>query len=225
MWGGVVVIIGKDSPQIKSQIRLYSSIFCCIAVVIFISGLLQHYNFAIMGERLLKRVREFLLEKISVTATQAFVLGLIVSWRVTIIMIGMQPLIIACLYSKCILMKSMSSKARSAQREGSQLAMEATINHRTIAAFSSEKRMLNLFTTAMEGPKKESIKQSWISGSILSVSQFITTSITLTFWYGGRLLNQGLVESKHLSQVFLILMGTEKKARPQEQCPRCNSTN
>ncbi|KAJ1424885.1 ABC transporter type 1, transmembrane domain [Sesbania bispinosa] len=166
-----------------------------------------------MGERLLKRVREFLLEKvlpfevgwfdqeentsaaicarleteanlvrsldaerisllvqISVTATLVFVLGLIVSWRVTIVMIGMQPLIIACLYSKSILMKSMSSKARSAQREGSQLAMEATINHRTITAFSSEKRMLNLFTTAMEGPKKESIKQSWISdtGSMTS---------------------------------------------------------
>ncbi|KAJ1376518.1 P-loop containing nucleoside triphosphate hydrolase [Sesbania bispinosa] len=245
----------KDSSQIKSQIRLYSSIFCCIAVVNFISGLLQHYNFAIMGERLLKRVREFLLEKvltfevgwfdqeentsaaicarlateanlvrslvaerisllvqISVTATLAFVLGLIVSWRVAIVMIAMQPLIIACLYSKSILMKSMSGKARSAQREGSQLAMEATINHRTIAAFSSEKRMLNLFKTAMEGPKKESIKQSWISGSILSVSQFITTaSITLTFWYGGRLLNQGLVESKHLLQVFLILMGTGKQ--------------
>ncbi|KAJ1392852.1 P-loop containing nucleoside triphosphate hydrolase [Sesbania bispinosa] len=219
------------------------------------TGLLQHYNFAIMGERLLKRVREFLLEKvltfevgwfdqeentsaaicarlateanlvrslvaermsllvqISVTATLAFVLGLIVSWRVAIVMIAMQPLIIACLYSKSILMKSMSSKARSAQREGSQLAMEATINHRTIAAFSSEKRMLNLFRTSMEGPKKESIKQSWISGSILSMSQFITTaSITLTFWYGGRLLNQGLVESKHLLQVFLILMGTGKQ--------------
>ncbi|XP_061346983.1 putative multidrug resistance protein, partial [Gastrolobium bilobum] len=245
----------KDDSRIKSQIRLYSSIFCCIAIVNFISGLLQHYNFAIMGERLLKRVREVLLEKlmtfevgwfdqeentsaaicarlatdanlvrslvaervsllvqVSVMASLAFVLSLIVTWRVAIVMIAMQPLIIACFYSKSILMKSMSGKARKAQREGSQLAMEATINHRTIAAFSSEKRILSLFRTAMEGPKKESIKQSWISGSILSASQFITTaSITLTFWYGGRLLNQGLVESKHLLQVFLILMGTGRQ--------------
>ncbi|XP_014519543.1 ABC transporter B family member 15 isoform X1 [Vigna radiata var. radiata] len=245
----------KDDSLIKSKIRLYSSIFCCIAVVYFISGLLQHYNFTIMGESLLKRVRENLLEKvltfemgwfdqeengsaaicarlateanlvkslvaermslivnISVMALLAFVLSLIVTWRVAIVMIAMQPLIIACFYSKNILMKSMAGKARRAQREGSQLAMEATVNHRTIAAFSSEKRILNLFRTSMEGPKKESIKQSWISGSILSVSYFVTTaSITLTFWYGGRLLNRKLVDSKHLLQVFLILMGTGRQ--------------
>lgn len=245
----------KDNSRIKSQITLYSSIFCCIAIVNFISGLIQHYNFSIMGEHLLKRVREVLLEKVLtfevgwfdqkentsaaicarlatesnlvrslvaerisllvqvfVTASLAFVLGLIVSWRVAIVMIAMQPFIIMSLYSKSILMKSMSGKARKAQREASQLAMEATINHRTITAFSSEKRMLNLFKTAMEGPRKQSIKQSWISGSILSFTQFITTaSVTLTFWYGGRLLNQGLVESRNLLQVFLILMGTGKQ--------------
>uniref|UniRef100_A0A0R0F4C4 Multidrug resistance protein n=1 Tax=Glycine max TaxID=3847 RepID=A0A0R0F4C4_SOYBN len=234
---------------------LYSSIFCCIAVVNFLSGLIQHYNFTIMAERLLKRVRENLLEKVltfemgwfdqednssaaicarlateanlvrslvaermsllvnvSVMAFLAFVLSLIVTWRVALVMTAMQPLIIVCFYSKNILMKSMAGKARKAQREGSQLAMEATTNHRTIAAFSSEKRILNLFRMAMEGPKKESIKQSWISGSILSASYFVTTaSITLTFWYGGRLLNQGLVESKPLLQAFLILMGTGRQ--------------
>lgn len=245
----------KDNSLIKSEIRLYSSIFCCIAVVNFLSGLIQHYNFTIMAERLLKRVRENLLEKVltfemgwfdqednssaaicarlateanlvrslvaermsllvnvSVMAFLAFVLSLIVTWRVALVMTAMQPLIIVCFYSKNILMKSMAGKARKAQREGSQLAMEATTNHRTIAAFSSEKRILNLFRMAMEGPKKESIKQSWISGSILSASYFVTTaSITLTFWYGGRLLNQGLVESKPLLQAFLILMGTGRQ--------------
>lgn len=245
----------NDNSLIKSKIRLYSSIFCCIAVMNFISGLIQHHNFSIMGERLLKRVRENLLEKVltfeigwfdqeentsaaicarlateanlvrslvaermsllvqvSVTASLAFVLGLIVTWRVAIVMIALQPLVIVCLYSKTILMKNMSGKAKSAQREASQLAMEATTNHRTIAAFSSEKRMLSLFITAMDGPKMESIKQSWISGSILSVSQFITTaSIALIFWYGGILLHQKQVESKNLLQVFLILMGTGKQ--------------
>ncbi|KAI5406157.1 putative multidrug resistance protein [Lathyrus oleraceus] len=244
-----------DNSFIESQIRLYSIIFCCIAAVNFTSGIIQHYNFSIMGERLLKRVRENILEKVltfeigwfdqeenssaaicarlateanlvrslvaermsllvqvSITASLAFVLGLIVTWRVAIVMIAMQPLVIACLYSKTVLLKSMSGNAKNAQRDASQLAMEATTNHRTIAAFSSEKRILNLFKTAMDGPKKESIKQSWISGSILSMSQFITTaSIALTFWYGGILLNRKLVESKHLLQVFLILMGTGRQ--------------
>ncbi|KAL1336538.1 hypothetical protein AAHE18_10G069900 [Arachis hypogaea] len=244
-----------DHSRIVSQIRLYSSIFCIIAVVNFISGLIQHSSFAIMGEKLLKRVRENLLEKILtfeigwfdqednssaaicarlaldanlvrslvaermsllvqvfVTATLAFALGLYVSWKVAMVMIAMQPLIIACFYSKFMLMKSMSGKARKAQSEGSQLAMEATINHRTIAAFSSEKRVLNLFKNSMKGPHLETVKQSWISAAILSLSQFITTaSITLTFWYGGLLLNKKMVNSNDLLQVFLILMGTGRQ--------------
>ncbi|KAF7839879.1 putative multidrug resistance protein [Senna tora] len=245
----------NDESRIKSEIRMYSIIFCTIAVVNMFSNLLQHYNFAVMGEHLLKRVRENFLAKVLTfevgwfdqedntsaaicaklateanlvrslvaermsllvqvffMASLAFVLGLVASWRVAIVMIAMQPLIIGCFYSKSILMKRMSGKAQKAQREGSQLAMEATINHRTITAFSSEKRILNLFKIAMKGPHKESIRQSWISGSILSISQFLTTaSVTLTFWYGGRLLNQGLVESKNLLQVFLILMGTGRQ--------------
>ncbi|KAI9116915.1 hypothetical protein K1719_011914 [Acacia pycnantha] len=245
----------KDKPRIKSEIRFYSIIFCTLATVNIISSLIQQYNFSVMGERLLKRVRENLLAKVLTfeigwfdhedntsaaictrlaneanmvrslvaermsllvqvffTASLAFILGLVVSWRVAIVMIALQPLIITCFYSKSVLRKSMSVKAQKAQKEGSQLAMEATINHRTVAAFSSERRILNLFKIAMKEPRKESIKQSWISGSILSISQFLTTaSITITFWYGGRLLNQGLVESKNLLQVFLILMGTGRQ--------------
>ncbi|MED6126995.1 hypothetical protein PIB30_083852 [Stylosanthes scabra] len=244
-----------DHSRVISKIKLYSTIFCIIAVVSFISGLIQHFSFAIMGEKLLKRVRENLLEKILtfeigwfdqeantsaaicarlasdanlvrslvaerisllvqvfVTATLAFTLGLYVSWKVAMVMIAMQPLIIACFYSKLVVTKSMSGKARKAQGESSQLAMEATINHRTIAAFSSEKRVLNLFKASMRGPHLETIKQSWITASILSLSQFITTaSITLTFWYGGLLLNKKMLSSNQLLQVFLILMGTGRQ--------------
>ncbi|KAL6294385.1 hypothetical protein ACE6H2_002527 [Prunus campanulata] len=63
----------------------------------------------------------------------------------------------------------------------------------------------------MEGPKKECVKQSWVSGVGLFSSQFLTrASITLAFWYGGRLMNQGLITATHLFQTFLILMSTGK---------------
>lgn len=108
-------------------------------------------------------------------------------------------------------MKGMSHKACKAQIESSQIASEATINHRTITAFSSQKKMLRLFEAAMEGPKKECVKQSWFSGVGLFSSQFLTTaSITLAFWYGGRLMNQGLITTTHLFQTFFILMSTGK---------------
>ncbi|XVE74907.1 hypothetical protein DITRI_Ditri12bG0056200 [Diplodiscus trichospermus] len=250
----VSVYFLKDSSKIKSEIRLYSLIFLGLAVLSFIANLLQHYNFAIMGERLVKRVREktlakvltfeigwfdqeenssaaicarlsteastfrsFIADRMSLlvqvffSASLAFLFALIVTWRVAIVMIAIQPLLIGSFYSRSVLMKSMSQKAQKAQNEGSQLASEAIVNHRTITAFSSQKRILHLFRATMRGPRQQSIKQGYISGLGLFSSQFLTTaSIALTFWYGGRLINQGLVKPKHLFQAFFILMSTGK---------------
>uniref|UniRef100_F6GVP6 Multidrug resistance protein n=1 Tax=Vitis vinifera TaxID=29760 RepID=F6GVP6_VITVI len=250
----VSVYFLKDDSSIKSQTKFYCFIFLGLAVLSFIANLLQHYNFAIMGERLIKRVREKMLGKVLTfeigwfdqdentsaaicarlateanmvrsligdrisllvqvffSASLAFMVGLIVTWRLAIVMIAMQPLLIGSFYSKSVLMKSMSEKALKAQNEGSQLASEAAVNHRTITAFSSQQRILGLFGATMEGPKKENIKQSWISGFGLFSSQFLTTaSIALTYWYGGRLMIHGLITPKHLFQAFFILMSTGK---------------
>ncbi|PON42312.1 ABC transporter [Parasponia andersonii] len=244
----------KDSSAIKSEIRIYCYTFLILTGSSFITNLLQHYNFALMGERLTKRVREkmlgqmlafeigwfdqdentsaaicarlaneasmvrslisdrmSLLVQVFFSASLAFVFGLIVTWRVAIVMIAMQPLLVGSFYLKSVLMKSMSRKAQKAQSKGSQLASEAAINHRTITVFSSQKRILDLFALSMEGPKKENIKQSWFSGFGLFTSQFLTTAaIALTFWYGGRLINKGQVTSKHLFQAFFILLSTGK---------------
>ncbi|KAM6589468.1 hypothetical protein CsatA_012073 [Cannabis sativa] len=250
----VSVYFLKDSSQIKSEMKMYCYIFLILTGLSFITNLLQHYNFAIMGERLTKRVRERMLEEmltfeigwfdqddntsaaicarlaneasmvrslisdrisllvqVFFSASLAFIIGLIITWRVAIVMIAMQPLLVGSFYSKSVLMKSMSRKAQKAQSKGSQLASEAAINHRTITAFSSQKRVLDLFWLSMEGPKKENIKQSWFSGIGLFTSQFLTTAaISLTFWYGGRLINSGQVSSKHLFQAFFLLISTGK---------------
>lgn len=250
----VSVYFLKESSAIKSEIKIYCYVFLMLTGLSFIANLLQHYNFAIMGERLTKRVREkmlgvmltfeigwfdqddntsaaicarlaneasmvrslisdriSLLVQVSFSASLAFLLGLIVTWRVAIVMIAMQPFLIGSFYSKSVLMKSMSRKAQKAQSKGSQLASEAAINHRTITAFSSQRRILDLFELSMEGPRKENVKQSWFSGFGLFTSQFLTTAaIALTFWYGGRLINKGQVTSKHLFQAFFILISTGK---------------
>ncbi|KAL0421475.1 UNVERIFIED_CONTAM: putative multidrug resistance protein [Sesamum latifolium] len=253
--GSVVsVYFHNDTSHMKSETSFYCKIFLSIAVVSFFANLLQHYNFAIMGERLTKRIREkvlhniltfevgwfdldenmsaavcarlsteanlvrclvgdriSLLVQVFTSASVAFILGLILTWRVSIVVISIQPLIIASFYSKSVLMKRMSVRSQKAQNEGSQLASEAVVNHRTITAFCSQSKILVLFAETLRGLRKESIKQSWFSGIGLFISQFLTTAaIALTYWYGGRLMNKGLVSSKHLFQAFFILMSTGK---------------
>ncbi|KAL2476242.1 ABC transporter B family member 15 [Abeliophyllum distichum] len=248
----IAVYFRTDKSSITSHARGYSLVFLGLGVFNFFTNLLQHYNFAIMGEKLTKRVREMLLEKlvtfeigwfdesentsaaicarISTEAnmvrslvgdrlsllTQAFfgaifayTLGLVLTWRLALVMMAAQPLLIGSFYSRSILMKSMSAKAQIAQKEGSQLASEAVVNHRTITAFSSQKRILGLFRDTLESPRKESIRQSWFAGVGLFSSQFLAAASTaLAYWYGGRLLSQGLISPERLFQAFLALLFT-----------------
>ncbi|KAK9104290.1 hypothetical protein Scep_021134 [Stephania cephalantha] len=244
----------KDHALVRSETKFYCFIFLMLAFLTLITNLLQHYNFAVMGEKLTKRVREKMLEKVMTfevgwfdedentgaaicarfateanmvrslvgdrlsllvqvfaAASLAFVLGLVISWRLGSVMIATQPLVIVCFYSRSVLMKKMSEKARKAQNEGSKLASEAVVNHRTITAFSSQKKILGLFADTLKSHRKETIKQSWFAAIGLSSSQFvITASIALAYWYGGKLMNEGLITPKRLFQAFFVLMSTGK---------------
>ena len=105
--------------------------------------------------------------------TVAFTMGLIIAWRLAIVIIAAQPLIILCFYTKKVLLKTMSQKALKAQDQGCQLAAEAVTNHRTISAFSSQEKILRLFEKSQEGPQRDNIKQSLFAGVLLGISQCI----------------------------------------------------
>ncbi|KAF3629117.1 putative multidrug resistance protein [Capsicum annuum] len=58
----------------------------------------------------------------------------------------------------------MSQKSIKAQEESSKLAAEVVTNLRTVTAFSSQLRILQMLKKAQEGPQQESIRQSWFAG-------------------------------------------------------------
>jgi ATP-binding cassette subfamily B (MDR/TAP) protein 1 len=251
--GSLISIYFKtDKSETKRESRTLSFVFLGIAALNFTTSVLQHYNFTVMGERLTKRVREKLLQKLMTfeigwfddeentsanicarVATEAnmvrslvgdrmsllvqavfgsvfaYVLALVLSWRLSLVMIAVQPLVVGSYYSRSILMKNMAGKAQKAQKQGSQLASEAVVNHRTITAFSSQKRILGLFKATLSGPKAESVRHSWISGFGLFSSQFFNTASTaLAYWYGGKLLINKDITPERLFQAFLILLFT-----------------
>ncbi|WKA04508.1 hypothetical protein VitviT2T_022540 [Vitis vinifera] len=58
----------------------------------------------------------------------ACAMGLIIAWRLVVVMIAVQPLIIVYYYTRRVLLKSMSAKAIKAQEESNKLAAEAVSN-------------------------------------------------------------------------------------------------
>ncbi|KDP45428.1 hypothetical protein JCGZ_09677 [Jatropha curcas] len=242
----------KDHNEIKEQIRMYALIFLGLAIFSLIVNIVQHYNFAYMGEYLTKRIRERMLSKIltfevgwfdqdenssgaicsrlakdanvvrslvgdrvalvvqTVSAViLACTMGLVIAWRLAVVMIAVQPLIIVCFYTRRVLLKSMSQRAIKAQDESSKIAGEAVSNLRTITAFSSQDRILKMLEKAQEGPQRESIRQSLFAGIGLGTSQsLMSCTWALDFWYGGKLISQGYITAKDLFETFMVLVST-----------------
>ncbi|RVW24013.1 ABC transporter B family member 15 [Vitis vinifera] len=109
---------------------------------------------SLVGDRMSLIVQTFSAVTISGT------MGLIIAWRLAMVMIAIQPLMIISFYTRTVLLKSMSAKAIKAQEESGKLAAEAVSNLRTITAFSSQARILKMLEVAQEGPIQESIRQA-----------------------------------------------------------------
>ncbi|CAL5061863.1 unnamed protein product [Urochloa decumbens] len=139
----------------------------------------------------------------------AYIMGLVISWRLALVMIAVQPLDITCFYTRHVLLKKMSKKSIQAQSECSKLASEAVSNLRAITAFSSQNRILHLFDQAQDGPRKESIRQSWFAGFGLGTSMsLLRCTWALIFWYSGILIAGHHITAKAFFQTFLILVST-----------------
>ncbi|KAL6899211.1 hypothetical protein ACP4OV_005869 [Aristida adscensionis] len=139
----------------------------------------------------------------------SWILGLIIAWRLALVMIVVQPIVIISFYARGALLKKMSKKSLQAQSESSKLAAEAVSNLRTITSFSSQGRILRLFKKAQDGPRKESIQQSWFTGLVLGTSLFLMTCTwAIDFWYGSKLMIEGHLTGKALLQTFMIIVAT-----------------
>ncbi|KAH0457796.1 hypothetical protein IEQ34_013111 [Dendrobium chrysotoxum] len=141
--------------------------------------------------------------------TVAATMGLLIAWRLAIVIISLQPVIIISFYTRFVLLKKTSKKTLKAQVESSKLVADAINNLQTIAAFSSQDRILDLFKLAQLGPRSDSIHQSRVAGVGLGLSNCISLcSVAFNFWYGCLLISNGSVTTKEFMQIFPILMGT-----------------
>lgn len=240
--------------EMNARIRTYSIIFCSLSLISLVVNLLQHYNFAIMGEKLTKRIRIRMLTKIftfeaawfdeeqnssgalcsrlnneaslvkSLIADRvsllvqtisavliAMVMGLIVAWKLALVMIAVQPLSILCFYARKVVLSTMSANVVKAQNQSTQIAAEAVYNHRIVTSFGSIGKVLQIFDEAQDEPRKEARKKSWLAGIGLGSAQGLTFMCwALDFWYGGTLVNTGEISAGAVFKTFFILVSTGK---------------
>nr|TKR85280.1 hypothetical protein D5086_0000249460 [Populus alba] len=100
------------------------------------------------------------------SATLAVVLAFMLSWRLALVAIALEPGVIAAIYLREMSMRIMSKKTLKAQSASSALASEAVGNHKIITAFGSQEKVVKLYDRSQVSSGKESNSQSWYAGTI-----------------------------------------------------------
>nr|GMC96233.1 putative ABC transporter B family member 8 [Ipomoea batatas] len=155
--------------------------------------------------------RVSLLVQAASAVTIAMVMGLVIAWKLALVMIAVQPLTILCFYTRKVLLSTITTKFVKAQNSSTQIAVEAVYNHRIVSSFGSINKVLNIFDNAQDEPRKEAQKKSWLAGIGIGSAQGLTFMCwALDFWYGGKLVSNGEISSGDVFKTFFILVSTGK---------------
>ncbi|KAJ3695068.1 hypothetical protein LUZ60_000445 [Juncus effusus] len=252
--GMIAAFFGTDHDVMKKTVRRYALIFSSLSLISILVNLVQHYNFAYMGENLVRRVRVKVLEKIlsfeaawfddesnssgalcsrlsneaSLVKTLvadrisllvqtisgvliAVTMGIAVAWKLALVMIAVQPVIMSCYYMKKIVLSKVSKKLARAQDQSTQIAIESVYNHRMVTSFGCSSLVLKLFEQAQQEPLRAASKKSWVAGIATGCSPCLSFLFwALDFWYGGKLVESGEISAGDVFKTFYILVSTGK---------------
>ncbi|PON33535.1 ABC-transporter [Parasponia andersonii] len=120
-------------------------------------------------------------------------MGLIIAWRLAIVLIVVQPLIIMCFYTRYVMLKSIFRKARKEQGDSTKLANE---NYYTILIPRPNTKM------AQKGSRKPTDREY---SSCIKNSNW-----SLNCWYGRKFVSQGYISPRQVFQTIIILMSTSR---------------
>ncbi|KAL2348926.1 hypothetical protein Fmac_002926 [Flemingia macrophylla] len=139
----------------------------------------------------------------------SFIIAFILNWRITLVVIATYPLIISGHISEKLFMKGYGGNLSKAYLKANMLAGEAVSNIRTVAAFCSEEKVLNLYSNELVDPSKRSFQRGQIAGIFYGISQFfIFSSYGLALWYGSVLMEKELASFKSIMKSFMVLIVT-----------------
>ncbi|PIA42923.1 hypothetical protein AQUCO_02000398v1 [Aquilegia coerulea] len=155
--------------------------------------------------------RVSLLVQASSAVIIAMVMGLVVAWKLALVMIAIQPLTILCFYTRKVLLSTLSVNFVKAQHQSTQIAAEAVYNHRIVTSFGSVGKVLQIFDEAQEDARNTARKKSWFAGIGMGSAQCLTfMSWALDFWYGGKLVESGEISAGDVFKTFFVLVSTGK---------------
>lgn len=133
--------------------------------------------------------------------------GFVLQWRLALVLIAVFPVVVAATVLQKMFMKGFSGDLEAAHAKATQLAGEAIANVRTVAAFNSELKIVDLFSSNLQAPLRRCFWKGQIAGSGFGIAQFaLYASYALGLWYASWLVKHGISDFSNTIRVFMVLM-------------------
>ena len=147
-----------------------------------------------------------LLTQNLVTLIASLVIAFIKSWQVCLVVMAAMPVIGGAAYLQTKYMLGAADKEDETFAQANQTASEAFGNIRTIAAFSMEAKVAELFDAQLKKPAKESRTRALAAGAGFGASQFVLFAVyALAFWFGALLVSRGEAQFEGVLMAFFAI--------------------
>uniref|UniRef100_A0A7N0THE2 ABC transporter B family member 1 n=1 Tax=Kalanchoe fedtschenkoi TaxID=63787 RepID=A0A7N0THE2_KALFE len=133
--------------------------------------------------------------------------GFVLQWRLALVLVAVFPVVVAASVLQKMFMQGFSGDLEGSHAKATQLAGEAIANVRTVAAFNSETKIVDLFSLNLEIPLRRCFWKGQIAGSGFGIAQFsLYASYALGLWYASWLVKHGISDFSKTIRVFVVLM-------------------
>ncbi|KAF9404338.1 Multidrug resistance protein 1, partial [Podila epigama] len=138
-----------------------------------------------------------------------FVIAFIHSWRMTLVITSVVPLVAASASLMYAFSSQESSTSQGAYAAAGGMAEQAISGIRTVVAFGGQRRELERYNVKVDVAYKSGVKKAVVSGLGMGlVMALMILSYSLAFWYGARQVADSKMESGDvLAVLFGVIIG------------------
>eukprot|EP00794_Sanderia_malayensis_P011087 gene11087-12255_t len=137
----------------------------------------------------------------------SFVIGFIYSWKLTLVMLAVTPLMVIVTALTGIVISRLTSQEQTAYAKAGGVASEVLGAIHTVVAFGGEGRELSRYTSCLGESEKAGVKKGFNSGLAFGLFQLVQFACyALSFWYGSELIIDGDITAGDLMIVFFCVI-------------------
>ncbi|KAI7878443.1 p-glycoprotein [Lichtheimia hyalospora FSU 10163] len=143
------------------------------------------------------------------TTITGLVISFVYSWRITLIMLAMSPVVVGASFYESRVQRGFSDKTSKAQEQSGEIASEAVKEIRTVTALGKQGYFESKYCKALERPHRLAQRKAWLSSIGYSINQgFVLFAAAVAFYASMKFMEQGIMELDGLFVCLLCVMIT-----------------